>query len=129
MQKLIWIIFISLVFVLPTMAQNSAIHETAEIKNMMEHFIRVNKEQKEVEGWRIQLLTTTDRRQMDQVMYKFKSMYPEEPISWKHISPYYHIKVGAYQSKLDLQGFLLELKKDFPSTIAVREKIEKTDLL
>lgn len=111
------------------MGQQQVFEESEATSAMMDHYIQVNKTQKEVEGWRIQLLTTTDRREMDRVLYKFKAKYPDEPVAWKHISPYYHVKVGAYQTKLELQGFLIELKKEFPSAIAVREKIEKTDLL
>lgn len=129
MYRIIFGAIVFLVFQSPAMTQSDSFQESTVVKNMMEHYIRVNKEQKEIEGWRIQLITTTDRRQMDQVMYKFKAKYPGEPIVWKHISPYYHVKVGAYQTKLELQGFLIELKKEFPSAIAVREKIEKTDLL
>jgi hypothetical protein len=129
MNKFIGGIILVIVFVLPGAAQGGAFQETEAVKTLMDHYIRVNKEQKEVEGWRIQLITTTDRREMDRALYKFKSRYPGEPIVWKHISPYYHVKVGAYQNKLELQGLLIMLKKEFPSAIAVREKIEKTDLL
>ena len=110
-------------------AQQNAVHEPQSVQRMMDHFIKVNKDVQEIDGWRIQIATTTDRREMDSARSKFRAKYPGVPISWKHVSPYYHVKVGAYESKLELQGFLFEVKRKFPSAIAVRDKIEKTDLL
>lgn len=130
MYKVFGSLIILAVFIIPATAQQQEMFQESEATTkMMEHYIRVNKAQKEINGWRIQLLTTTDRRQMDRVLYSFKSKYPHEPIAWKHISPYYHVKVGAYLTKLELQGFLVELKKEFPSAIVIRDKIEITDIL
>jgi siroheme synthase (precorrin-2 oxidase/ferrochelatase) len=109
--------------------QINGIYETPEISKMMDHYIKLNKSIDEIDGWRIQIVTTTDRREMDQAISKFRRKYPEQLINWTHKSPYYHVKVGAYMTKRELQGFLITLKQDFPSAIAVREKIEKTDLL
>ena len=129
MRKLGLISIILFGFILGLSAQQGAVYESESVQRMMEHFIKVNKEVQEIDGWRIQIATTTDRREMDRARSKFRAKYPNIPISWKHASPYYHVKVGAYASKLELQGFLVELKRKFPSAIAVREKIEKTDLL
>jgi hypothetical protein len=129
MQKLILSISFLIAFLTIGNSQNNGIHETEDVSRLMQLFIEHNKANKEIDGWRIQIATTTDRRQMDQARSRFSAKHPDIPITWKHVSPYYHVKVGAYETKLELQSFLNKLKKDFPSAIAVRDKIEETDLL
>lgn len=105
------------------------ITEHGNISQMMDTYVRVSQSESQVQGWRIQIVTTNDRRKMENARAKFKSMYPEYNISWKHVSPYYQVKIGAYETKFELQAFLLELKRNFPSAIPVVDKIDKTELL
>ena len=66
---------------------------------------------------------------METAVSKFKSMYPNVPLEWNHMPPYYRVKVGAYENKMQLMGFLLDLKKDFRGVIPVVEDINKSELI
>ncbi len=105
------------------------IEEEAIVKETMQEYQRENLEKKIVRAWRIQIITTDDRREMDLANYKFQRLYPHIKYNWEHNAPYYQVKVGAYEKREDLEAFLLEIKKEFPSAIPVQDDIEKKELI
>ena len=102
---------------------------SSDIERMKSAFISHNKSNDEIKGWRIQIITTDDRRKMESAIATFKSMYPGVNHSWNHVPPYYRVKVGAYENKMQLMAFLLDLKQDFSGVIPVVENIRKSELI
>ena len=105
------------------------VNTSSTISQMMDQFTSKNKAEKTIKGWRIQIITTNDRRKMETARSKFASMYPDIEVKWNHVAPYYRVKVGAYENKIQLMGFLLELKEDFPGVIPVMDNIKKSELV
>jgi len=105
------------------------INESPSVERLMESYKSFKQSESKIRGWRIQIITTDDRRQMEKARNKFSGLYPHIRSTWVHESPYYKVKVGAYKNKMDLQGLLYELKKDFRGVIPIVEKIHKKDLL
>ena len=103
--------------------------EESDVTSLMNRFRGFHQQQITQKAWRIQVVTTNDRRNMETAMAKLNQMYPELDPSWKHASPYYQVKVGAFEEKADLQNLLITLKRDFPSAIPVMDDIEKVKLL
>ena len=105
------------------------INEDFEVSRVLSIYEQKAFENSEIDGWRIQINNTDDRRTMESIRSKFSSSYPTIKMSWEHVQPYYQVKIGAYKTKLELEPFLRELKEDFPRAIPVRAKIEKSELL
>jgi len=105
------------------------VNTSPSIDQMMDKFTATNKANTSIKGWRIQIITTDDRRKMEAARGKFSGLYPDVEVQWKHVAPYYRVKVGAYENKMQLMGFLLELKKNFPGVIPVMDNIKKTELV
>jgi hypothetical protein len=105
------------------------VNTSAAINQMMNQFISTNKEESTIKGWRIQIITTNDRRKMETAKSKFSQLYPDVDVKWNHVAPYYRVKVGAYENKMQLMGFLLELKSEFPGVIPVMDDITKSELI
>ncbi len=103
--------------------------EDSAVQSLMSRFTSLQKQQISLKAWRIQVVTTTDRRNMESAITKLSQKYPELSHEWKHASPYYQLKVGAFEDKQDLQNLLITLKRDFPSAIPVMDDIEKSELL
>lgn len=110
-------------------SQNVIVNEDAGVRNLMQQYVDQSKAVETMRGWRIQIITTDDRRKMEAARAKFTSMYPGMFMEWEHIVPYYKVKVGAYREKLDLQSFLVELRQDFPSAIPIQDEVRKTELV
>ncbi|NNK90700.1 MAG: SPOR domain-containing protein [Saprospiraceae bacterium] len=105
------------------------VKEEPIVAQAMDTYMTRNLEENIIRGWRIQIITTDDRREMDLANQKFSMLYPHIKYEWQHNAPYYQVRIGAYEKKEDLEAFLLELKKEFPSAIPVQDDIKKEDLI
>lgn len=128
MGKII-LIFILLFGFISLGAQSVQIIEEEPIKRMMEKYIESNKSNGIIRGWRIQIITTNDRRNMESARARFQGLYPGIPISWEHETPYYKVKIGAYRDKITLQPYLQMFKKDFPTAIPIMDNVKKSELI
>ncbi len=97
------------------------ISSDAKISKMMERFAEINKSTTTIEGWRIQLLATTDRQKVESAKYEFQSYYPNISVDWTHSRPYYKLRAGAFASKLEAIRMLYVLKQDYPTAYPTRD--------
>ena len=105
-----------------TQAQNVIITEEPLVTKLMDRFVEINKSQKNIEGWRIQILATTDREKLENVKQTFRYRYPNIPIDWIHNKPYYKLRAGAFASKLEALRLKHVLDTDYPGTYPVKDK-------
>ena len=105
------------------------VKEDPSITRLMQSYEQSNKEEPIVRGWRIQIMTTNDRSQMEAGLLKFERLYPHINYKWEHNPPYYQVRIGAFEKKNDLEAYLIEFKKEFPSSIPVQDDIKKTEIL
>lgn len=103
--------------------------EDAQVSQMLRNYQSNERAETTIKGYRIQIITTPDRRKMESARAKFKSMYPNVRMEWNHISPYYQVSVGAYETKMDLMDFMIELKREFRNAIPVVSDLEKNELV
>lgn len=94
----------------------------------MHRFETVGKEEVYVEGWRIKLVSTTDRRKLESTRWLFERSFPEYVYTMTHENPYYSLKAGAFANRFDLEPALLQFKLQFPGALPYRDKIMKTEL-
>lgn len=99
------------------------------VVKMMERFVAKGKAEENIKAWRIQIITTDNRREMEQARSTFLKMYPDTEMEWKHIAPYYQVRVGYFEKKQHLMAFLLELKKTFPAATPVYDNVSKRSLV
>lgn len=130
MGKHVIFLFVMSLCCLRVNAQGKVIfEESPDLTYLMNKFVKENRENSTIKGWRIQLISTPDRRRMDETRSKFAFKYPQIPLQWNHVSPNYQVRVGAYYSKPELMDFLLKLRKDFPMATPVIDVIDKVDLI
>ena len=55
-------------------------------------------------------------------------MYPDYNYTNSYENPYYSLKVGAFETRYDLESYLQRFKEDFREAIPFRDRIEKTEL-
>ena len=123
-------LFFPFLFVFPAFnLPAQAITEDPAISRMMENFVEYNRANSKVRGWRIQILSTTDRRVMEETQSKFKWRYPEYELLFVHQDPYYHLRTGAFMSQLDARALLKKLQKDFPAAFIVTDEFEIAEVL
>jgi len=129
MSRFFALFLLSCLFSAPAMAQKIQIEEQPLIAQMMDQFVQANKARNTVDGWRIEILATTSRQQMENVMQSFQYQYPNLPIDWVHNNPYFKVRVGAFATKLEATHMLHVLKKDYPGAYRVMDNKMKPEEL
>ncbi len=108
-------------------AQSVSINEESPIPQMMELYINSNKTVAVYDGWRIQLVATTDRRKIDEVQNNFRNKYPIS-VDWIQAKPYYKVRAGAFINKTDATRWLKTVKADFPDAYLVQDRVKATEI-
>jgi hypothetical protein len=103
--------------------------ESPGITSLMSKWKTYNLEHQEITGYRIQILATVDRRQMESLQRRFENLYPDYPLHVHHNEPYYHLKVGAFQTMQKAQAFMKKLQSDYPSALPVTDQLKVEELL
>ncbi len=108
---------------------HAQIIEEPAITSLMDRWKAYNLEHTEIQGWRIQIMASVDRRQMETARRTFENRYPEYPVIFIHNEPYFHLKVGAFLSMQKAQAFLKKMQHDYPQAIPVTDVLKTEELL
>jgi hypothetical protein len=120
-------------------AQGLTINEEPTITRMMEVYTKGNKSPvvsdnipagtvQIIDGFRVQLMATTDRRKVDEMLASFSSRYPGIFSGWSQAKPYYRVRVGAFSSRSDAAAFLQRIKTDYPDAYIVPDKVRTSEM-
>jgi len=119
-----------MIWVVISVAQSHGqVIEEPQITDLMNRWKTYNLEHQEVTGFRIQILASVDRRQIETVKRGFENKYPEYPVVFIHNEPFYHIKVGAFLTMQKTQAFLKKMQHDYPQAIPVTDVLKMDELL
>lgn len=130
MSRFLIIVGFLFFFLTNSKGQNVIIKEEPLITSMMEKFTALNKASGNIEGWRIQILATTDRQRMENVKQTFQYRYPNIPIDWEHKKPYYKLRAGAFATKLEAMRLKYILDEEYPGTYPVKDgQIKPSELI
>jgi hypothetical protein len=106
-----------------------AINTETGIDALMELFQTQNEAENKVDGWRVQILATTDRNRLETVESAFKVNYPSVPVDWVHTKPYYKLRAGAFQTKQEAERLKHTLERQFEGVYLVKDKVNENELL
>jgi len=110
-------------------AQSVRVQESNAVSNMLSHYKNYYGKYPEIRGHRIQVLSTTDRREMDKTLQKLNNSYSGLYVDWKHTAPYYRVIVGAYLTPWDAETALYAFRKDFSGSVIIYDNIPKEQFL
>lgn len=102
--------------------------EEPKVQALMSRYEKEGRDETSINGWRIKLISTTNRRAWESAERKFRSLYPKYKYANSYENPYYSLKVGAFETRYDLESYLQRFKDDFREAIPFRDRIEKTEL-
>ncbi len=120
-----------LVFILNTSAwsQEIQINESPQLSQLMKNWVNNNRVNPKIDGWRVQLMASTDRQQIEDGKNRFKMAYPSEKADWVHEKPYYKLRAGAFRTKQEAVAFI-SLLYDFAGAYPVKDpQIHPRDFL
>lgn len=109
--------------------KNVTIKMSPITESYLQKFKEEGKTVQTVKAWRIQVISTTDRREMELTRSNFVAMYPGVSMDWNHVAPYYQVRVGYFENKNKLMPLLLDIKKTFPSATPVYDVVSKKSIV
>jgi len=111
-------------------AQNLNVNEESDVQQVMKHYQKINKQQQYIDGWRVMILSTTDRQMMESVRSSFKQRYPYLSVTWVHNPPYFKLRAGAFQQKLEALRLQHALRDYYPGAYPARDnKIRPEEII
>lgn len=93
-------------------AQEVQLNEDPAIAQLMRNWTNANRANPRIEGWRVQLMSSTDRQQIEEARNRFRGLFPDIPAEWIHEKPYYKLRVGAFRSRLEALAFISTTLED-----------------
>ena len=115
----------------PTAGAQVTYVEHGPFSEMLEAYAAINRDDsRRLGGYRVQLVSTTDRLRLEETEARFRRRFPEYPSDWVHEPPYYKLRTGAFVDRGRATTFLYRLKREFPSAYpAMVRDIRPSELL
>ena len=109
--------------------QEIQINESPQLTQLMKNWVNSNRVNPKIDAWRVQLMASTDRQQIEDGKNRFKTAYPDVKADWVHEKPYYKLRAGAFRTKQESLAFIGFLY-DFPGAYPVKDaQIHPRDFL
>ena len=80
-----------------------------------------------IDGFRIQIFEESGNRsstQAREVMSEFSLKYTEIPVYLTWQAPNFKVRVGDFGTRMEAEGFLKKVKRDYPIAWVIRDKIK-----
>ncbi len=104
------------------LAQEVQINEPPRVADLVEQWVRANRANPQMAGWRVQLVSSTDRTRVEEEKVRFLRLYPDVPADWVHEKPYYKLRAGAFHTRLEAAAFLQTLQDDYPGAYPAQDR-------
>lgn len=121
MRHSIWVILFMAVLPAFSRAQEVQLNIDPAIEQLVKTWVNQNRANPRIEGWRLQILSTTDRQKIEAGKYQFLNLYPAIPAEWVHEKPYYKLRVGAFHTRQEAMSFLSEIKDSYPGAYPAKD--------
>ena len=111
-------------------SQQVDLSEPPVVARMMERWSEINRDEARNEGWRVQLVSTTDRKKVEEEKTIFLTRYPEIPADWVQEKPYYKLRAGAFFTKMEAISLQKDIETDYPGAYPAKDRaIRPADFL
>jgi hypothetical protein len=106
--------------------QDSRIDDLLRTHKQMNELLLSNPDHSGIDGYRVQIFFESGNKSSDaarDIMEEFEENYPEYRayLTWK--APNFRVRVGDFRSRMQAEGFLQKLLKDYPNAWVIRDKI------
>ena len=97
------LVFVLFSFLCSSLLAQIRFTEEPKVQALMDRYEKEGRAESSINGWRIKLISTTNRREWESAERKFRSLHPGYTYSNSYENPYYSLKVGALQNNTALK--------------------------
>jgi hypothetical protein len=91
-------------------AQEVQIQEEPRVSELIRVWTAANRSNSRLDGWRVQIMASTDRRQVEDGRNRFRLEHPEVSATVIQEQPYYKLRIGAFRSRQEAIAFIQQLE-------------------
>ncbi len=85
----------------------------------------VNQQKSQMEGFRIQLMQSTDKSKVLNTRASFSRNHPGIPMYFDYVQPYFKLRIGNFGTRIEAYRFYINIRGDYTSAFIVKENIPK----
>ncbi|HOI86487.1 MAG TPA: SPOR domain-containing protein [Lentimicrobium sp.] len=116
-----------------THAQEGSVEVIADerIDLLIDKHRYLNRHQSTLEGWRVQIFFDSganSKRRATEAQKRFSDRYASTKAYLSFKEPYYRVRVGDFRSRLEAEGFLNNIRNDYPNAFTVSDMIDPPPL-
>jgi len=102
--------------------QITVVQDTS-IQRVLNLYATFAKEKREINGYRIQLASNNNRKELLNLKAKFIQQYPNQAAYIEYSAPQFKLRVGDFKTHGEADLFLTEVRINFSSAFIVPDKI------
>ena len=103
------------------------IREDSNVNKVIEWYSSLKSGENDIQGWAVQIISTRDRREMEEARNKFRLRYPQYHIKNDYVEPLYRLRVGKFINKLEALSLRNQLRSDFRSSLLISQTFQRSD--
>jgi len=97
--------------------------EIIYLDSLIEKNIAINKLNKTIPGFRIQIFSGNERNNANNIKTHFLKLYPNQTAYLAYQQPYFKIRIGDFKTRLEAKLFYNKIKEVFGECIIIADKI------
>jgi hypothetical protein len=111
----------------PEVIKNLNINQDPRLDNMLSWHIENNRTRNKIEGFRVEIFFSSEFDAKEKAIRKkkeFLSVYPDNAVHVKYISPNFRVRVGDFRTKNEALKLYREIKSNYPVAFIVADEID-----
>lgn len=111
----------------PEVIRNLNINNDPRLDKMLSWHIENNRIRNKIEGFRVEIFFSSEIDAKEKAIRKkkeFLSVYPDNTVHVKYISPNFRVRVGDFRTKNEALKLYREIKSNYPVAFIVPDEID-----
>jgi hypothetical protein len=108
-----------------------SIIKTRKLEKLVKYYNNYTSDKKKMEGYRIEIYSgsgANSKQKAREKQLEFRSKFPDIPANLVWSYPNFEINVGNFRSKVEAEGALLKVQKEYPFAFVKKDMIAPPDL-
>lgn len=107
--------------------KNVVIVQDSLIQSLMVQNTLNNEQKKTIAGYRVQIISSTNRKEVLELKTMFEELHPDTKAYFLYQQPYFKLRVGDFQTRINANQFLQVVLKDFDAAFIVPDDIKVSE--
>ncbi|MGB1247503.1 MAG: SPOR domain-containing protein [Chitinophagales bacterium] len=107
-----------------SVSDKSTIETSMDIDYMLEKHIEKNAETDEADGYRIQIMYSSNREEVYSKKSEVYSNFRQYKAYMVYDQPYYKLRIGDFETKVEARKFLEDVIAEYPTAFIVEDRIK-----